>query len=172
MTECDLCNAINDPSLVLFSDENVAAVVAKTPAAPGHVWIAPRKHHPILEMVPDPILRRMTAVANKVSMAVFEAVGCQGTNLLIQNGLPAGQSLPHFAMSIIPRRENDGLRLEWKGGEVPQEESEKAEVFIKEASQSIGIFDKEPPAPLEEKKSKPQEFKESDMRMKQLRRIP
>lgn len=172
MTDCPTCQSLETHALTLFEDDHVAAMACPNPVAPGHLMVVPKKHQPIIEAVPDSVLRAMMVVANKLSMAVFEAVGAQGTNLLIQNGLPAGQMMPHCAVHIIPRREGDNLQIEWKPGGVSEDDSGKAEVYLKEAAQTIGVFDKEAPKPLEEKRADTPEISETDYRVRQLRRIP
>lgn len=172
MIDCQTCQTIQSASLTLFEDESVVALVSPEPVSAGHIIVVPKKHHPILEAVPDAVMRRIAVVATKLSTAAFEALGAQGTNLLIQNGLPAGQSKPHVQVSIIPRRDGDNLQLEWKPGQVSEDESGKAEVYLKEASGSIGVFEKEAPKPLEEKTADTPEISESDYRVRQLRRIP
>lgn len=172
MTKCQTCQAIESSQLTLFEDDHIAALVSSEPVSAGHIIVVPKEHHPILEAVPDAVLRRMVVVANKLSMAAFDALGAQGTNLLIQNGLPAGQSRSHVQVSVIPRREGDNLQLEWKSGQVSEDESGKAEVYLKEAAQTIGVFEKEVPKHLEEKKPDSLEISNSDFRVRQLRRIP
>ena len=172
MTDCPICELVTDKSLTLFEDEHVVGLVASEPVAPGHIIVVSKQHAPILEAIPDAVVRRMVVVANKLSMAVFEAVGAQGTNLLIQNGLPAGQAKPHCMVHIIPRREGDNLKLEWQPGSVSEDESGKAELLLKDAAQSIGKGEKEKPKPLEERKAEHIELSETDYRLKALRRIP
>jgi diadenosine tetraphosphate (Ap4A) HIT family hydrolase len=55
----------------------------------------------------------MFQVANKISSVLFEKLNCHGTNILIQNGVGAGQINPRFSINVIPRFENDKLKLEW-----------------------------------------------------------
>lgn len=172
MDDCPVCQLVRSQSLTLFEDEHVVAMVAADPMAPGHIMVVPKPHAPILESIPDVIIRRMFVVANKLSIAVFEAVGAQGTNFLVQNGIPAGQSKPHCAIHIIPRVEGDGLNLEWQPGNVSEDEAGKAELLLKEASPGIGRIEKEKPKPLEEKKPDEIEVSDSDYRIRQLKRIP
>ena len=74
----------------------------------------PKEHFTILEGVPENILEKCSLIANKIGIAVFESLGSQGTNIMIQNGLGAGQKVPHFAIEVVPRVENDGLNLTWE----------------------------------------------------------
>jgi len=172
MTDCQVCQLIQAKSLTIFEDEHVVAFVHPEPSVPGQIAVAPKPHSPIFETIPDVIVKQMFTVANKLSIGVFEAVGAQGTNLLIQNGLPAGQAKPHSLISIIPRRDGDSLNLEWQPGKVSEDDSKKAESALKDAAQNIGKVEKEKPKPLEEKKPEKMDIQDSDYRMKQLRRIP
>lgn len=172
MSECPICALVQSKTLTLFEDEDIVAMAAPEPSVPGHLIVVPKIHSPIFESVPDNVVKRLFSVANRISIAAFEAIGAQGTNLLVQNGLPAGQSKPHFLVNIIPRREGDNLSLEWQPGKVSEEDSQRAETLLKEASQGLGKPPKEKPKPLEEKKPEKIEMSESDYRFRSLRRIP
>ena len=65
-------------------------------------------------MADDAILEKCSAIANKVGIAVFDSLGVQGTNLIINNGLGAGQKVPHFSLDLIPRQREDNLPLFWQ----------------------------------------------------------
>ena len=60
-----------------------------------------------------------------------DVLGCDGYNLVQNNGEPAGQTVFHFHMHMIPRYENDGVGLGWKMGtltdEGPGRDPEEAE---------------------------------------------
>jgi diadenosine tetraphosphate (Ap4A) HIT family hydrolase len=53
------------------------------------------------------------AVANDISVRLFEKMNISGTNIIVNNGVAAGQTVPHFMLNIIPRKENDGLDFQW-----------------------------------------------------------
>ncbi len=172
MTECPICQWVEKEEGILYEDEKVIALTAPTPAVPGHLWIVPRKHTPILEQVPDPVVAELFVKANKISVALFEALGAQGTNMLIQNGVPAGQQHPHTILHVIPRRENDGLNLAWKPRQLDEEEMSTVELKIKEEAKNVGAFEKEESKPVEKEKPKEMEKKEDEYLIKHLRRIP
>lgn len=170
--KCEICEQIKSRKGLLYQDDDITAMLAEKPSAVGHIHVVPKEHTTILEQVPDKIIGKMFSKANKISMACFESLGVQGTNLLIQNGLPAGQHHNHFILHIIPRRENDGLNLAWQPKQLTEEEMSTAEIHIKENTGQVGIFEKEKEKPVEIEKPKEIEEKEEDYRIKELERVP
>jgi histidine triad (HIT) family protein len=132
--------------------------------------VVPKEEYPILEQTPDFVVAEMFVVANRVAMALFEALGVQGTTMLVQNGTGAGQSLPHAIVHIIPRNENDGLPLQWQPKQLDEESMSTVEIKLKEEAKQVGVFERETAKPVEEKKA--EEVKGEDYRMKALRRVP
>lgn len=127
---CRLCKAIEDKAFpLLYEDDEVIVFLSQKPASPGHVIAVPKEHYTILEQVPNNIMGKLGWIANKVSVAVFEALGMQGTNIIVNNGVAAGQNNAHFMFNIIPRKENDGLNFMWEPKKI--EESELNELQSK-----------------------------------------
>ena len=155
---------------MLFENEHVFAMLSPQPAIPGHVVVLPKAHAPILEVVPDFVVGDMFKVANKVSMALFEAFGAHGTNMLVQSGSSAGQNQNHAVIHVVPRAEGDGMDLSWTPKQASEDSLAKAESTINEATKSVGSFEREKPKPIEAEK--PKEVKSEDSRLKFLRRIP
>ena len=54
-----------------------------------------------------------------------EALGCDGFNIVQNNGSVAGQTVFHFHIHLIPRYENDGVGLGWKPGQLTEEQKEE-----------------------------------------------
>lgn len=169
---CEICEQIKSRKGLLYEDSEIVAMLAPKPTSVGHVYVVPKKHTPILEQIPDPVIGNMFAKANKISMASFESLGVQGTNLLIQNGLPAGQHHSHCILHVIPRREGDGLNLMWQPKQLTEEEMSTAEIQIKENTGQVGIFEKKKEKPIEIEKPKEIEDKDEDYRTKHLERLP
>ena len=121
---CEYCEiaAGNSKSLILHQDAEIVVAVKDTSVIPGQITVFPTEHHPIMELVPDNILQKCSIMANKVSVAIFEGLDTTGTNVIIQNGTAAGQNRPHFAIEIIPRRENDGLDFQWPQKQLTEDE--------------------------------------------------
>ncbi len=172
MTEkCPVCEQIEKNKNVLFSSENVAVMLHPEPAAIGHMIVVPRKHYAIIEQVPDFVMGEMMTVSNKSLMALFESIRAEGTNIIIQNGVGAGQKYPHCMMEIIPRTQNDGLNLQWKPTQLDPQVMDQAEAQIKEKAKVIGEFEK--PQEKKQKIEKVEEAKpEDDYLIKHFERLP
>jgi histidine triad (HIT) family protein len=98
---------------IIVQDDELAILTPKKAFSLGHVIITTIQEYRILEEVPPSTLARMFQISNKLSSVLFEQLGCHGTNILIQNGLGAGQTNPRFSINVIPRFEKDNLKLEW-----------------------------------------------------------
>ncbi len=171
---CQHCDAIEKGEII---EENEYAVVflSPKPSAEGHIIVAPKRHVAILEQLEDYEVAKMTSLANKFSIIAFEKLQSQGTNILIQNGISAGQLIPHVAMHILPRKENDNVSLQWNPKQIGEEDLASIENILKEECKSIGKFDLEP----KKKEEKKEEIKaqkvmkgEENYMIKSLRRIP
>ncbi len=166
---CEVCDRIKNKKGIVYSTEKISVMIPENAFTPGHLIVLPNEHFPILEAVPDKIISEMFTAANKVGVAVFEALGAQGTNILIQNGTAAGQEKPHVILHVIPRKENDGLNLQWAPKQMNEEEMSTIELKIKDQVGSVGIIEEEKKEPVEEKEV--EEVKE-DYLTKSLERIP
>ena len=168
--KCEHCEILERKDEIIYEDDEVVVAVKDKVFTPGQITVFPKEHFTILEMIPEDILDKCASVANKVSIAAFESMGCQGTNIIIKNGLGAGQDVPHFGIEIVPRQETDGLNLQWDPKQLPEDEMEITFNYIKE---DIENFDKEKD---KSKSKKDKEEKKKDNKdnymIKALKRVP
>ncbi|GEM_PF-499414 len=151
MQECHLCETIagKRKGWKVYEDKKIVALLSEIPASAGHVIIMPKEHYPILESVPDYVVAHAFNVANKISVALFEALGAQGTNIIVNNGTAAGQEFAHLMIHVIARRQNDGMNFQWQPRQLTEEQMSTVELTIKEQTKNIGAFEKEKPKPIE-----------------------
>jgi histidine triad (HIT) family protein len=169
---CEYCEIVSGKSkaVKIFEDAKVVAILSDRPAAAGHILLMPKEHHPIIEQVPDYIIAHLFVVANKLSVSAFEGMNAMGTNIMVNNGVAAGQNSAHFMIHIIPRRENDGLNLTWQPKQLSQEEFATTELQVNEFTKSIGEFETEKARPII--REEPKVIEEEDFIIKALDRIP
>jgi len=94
------------PSVRVFEDEHVMAFMDVFPQAKGHVLVIP-KHSTarnFLEEAPEIIGPLMLGV-QRVARAVRAALNPDGLQISQFNGAPAGQTVYHLHVHIIPRWE-------------------------------------------------------------------
>lgn len=138
---CLICQIVgnNIPSYKIYEDDLTLAVLDVNGSNPGHCFIMPKNHYPIIEQVPDAELAHLFSVANRISSSLFENLKVHGTNVFVANGIPAGQTVAHFTINIIPRKENDGINLQWKPKQLTEEEMSTVELKLREQVQNAGI---------------------------------
>jgi histidine triad (HIT) family protein len=171
---CETCELIKSKNGMLYEDEHIAMMLAPKPAVPGHIILLPKKHAAILEQVPDYVAGSLFDKANKASIAVFETLGAQGTNIIINNGVAAGQTTNHCTLHVLPRQEKDNLNLAWQPRQLPEEEMSTIELKLKEEAKNIGAFEKELQKPKEimPKEPEKEECEEENHLIRQLKRMP
>ena len=60
-------------------------------------------------------------LAKKMITKLTDVLGCDGYNIVQNNGEVAGQTVFHFHIHLIPRYEGDEVGLGWKMGELTDE---------------------------------------------------
>ena len=174
--ECDYCK-LGASRLKMFEDDVFVVVLHPRPSFQGHTLIIPKKHTNILEQIPDKDISRMFFLANKVSSSLFESLNIQGTNILIENGIAAGQDQSHVSMHIIPRVDGDKVGLVWQTKTLDEEQMSTVELTIKEEVGRTAFVDKDTASVQEAKRHtdiKPKQMKhdEENYLIKSLTRIP
>ncbi|MBI2654213.1 HIT domain-containing protein [Candidatus Woesearchaeota archaeon] len=172
---CIVCGIIENkiPSKKVYEDDLVLAVLDVNGANAGHCFVMPKNHYSILEQVPDIEIGRLFQASNKISSAIFESLGAQGTNIFVTNGVPAGQTVAHFTINVIPRKENDGINLQWQPKQMSEEEMSTVELKLKEQTKNIGYFEKEEKKPrIHAPKQVVLSEEEEEYFTKQMRRLP
>jgi histidine triad (HIT) family protein len=176
---CLICQIVANkvPAYKIYEDDLTLAILDVNGANPGHCFVIPKNHYPIIEQVPDQELANLFTVANKISSSIFENLKVQGTNIFVANGIPAGQIVAHFMINVIPRKDNDGVNLQWKPKQLTEEEMSTVELKLKEQIKNISVGKIEktetPKITAEKPATLPiSDDDEDDYIFKQIRRIP
>jgi histidine triad (HIT) family protein len=145
MATCDYCEIVSgrEPAQIIYQDKEVVAFVSYMAFNEGQITVIPTEHHTILEMIPHTLLLKMSDIINKIGMSVFDGLGATGTNIFLQNGLAAGQSIPHFSMHVIPRKEEDGLKIDWAPQELDEPTMDDAFIQITSNTEGLDVTEEE-----------------------------
>lgn len=112
---CIFCKIINGdiPSKKVYEDDDVLAILDISQATKGHTLVLPKKHYANLLEIPTEeyikVMTRAKELAGKIS-AKLNADGC---NILNNCKEAAGQTVMHYHVHIIPRYNNDDLKIEF-----------------------------------------------------------
>jgi bis(5'-adenosyl)-triphosphatase len=116
--------------------ENFLAIYNVAPILPGHSLIIPRWHvHSLMELS-EQELCEMTVFARNVVKVLMKAFGHTAYNWTIQEGVEAGQTVPHLHLHLIPRKERD---LPQPGDWYPLLEQSEIELIDSDARPKISF---------------------------------
>lgn len=124
---CIFCKIANGdiPSKTIYEDDEFRVILDLGPATKGHALILPKEHYVNLYDLPEETAGNVMKLAKKMTVKMTERLGCEGMNLVQNNGDLAGQTIFHFHMHMIPRYPADGQKIGWKPGELTQDELEE-----------------------------------------------
>jgi histidine triad (HIT) family protein len=101
------------PAEVLDSDEHTISFMDVNPATRGHALVIPRRHSQDLMDIDPEDLGHTSLAAQRLGRRMGETLGAAGFNLLNACGTAAWQTVFHFHIHVIPRYEDDPLKLPW-----------------------------------------------------------
>ena len=114
-SDCLFCGIVagDVPAQIVDSDEHTVAFMDINPATTGHALVVPRRHSTDLMDVPDDDLERTMAAARRLTRRMDETLEPDGYNILNACRAAAWQTIFHYHLHVIPRYEDDPLKLPW-----------------------------------------------------------
>ena len=83
------------------------------PATAGHALVIPREHSANLLEISDADLERTMLAARRLARRMQETLEPDGFNILNSCGSAAWQTVFHFHVHVVPRYDDDPLKLPW-----------------------------------------------------------
>ena len=117
-SDCIFCKiaAGQIPCTKLLEDDLAIAFLDIGPLAEGHVLLIPREHYVTVDQMPPDVAAAVLKHLPALGGAVKAAVGCEGFNILQNNGPVAHQVVPHVHFHVIPRNAGDEFHFNWPAG--------------------------------------------------------
>ena len=124
MSDCIFCKIIAGeiPSATIYENDEFKVILDRFPSGEGHALILPKNHVPNVFEIDPAQAGRAYALAAKLARAMKEVLGFTDMNILQNNGPIAGQTVFHFHIHLITRREGDGINVTWTPGEPTDEQ--------------------------------------------------
>ncbi len=123
--QCIFCQIVAGKvqSRKIYEDDKVLAILDINPANPGHTLLLTKEHYAIMPQLPDDEIAYVFMIVKQLSNSMLRSIDAQGTNIIVANGVAAGQRAQHFMVHIIPRKENDDVTFV-----LPQKPMEQNEI--------------------------------------------
>lgn len=110
---CIFCqiSASLEPASIVYEDDDFIAFMDAYPLTSGHCLVVPKQHVVRLESLTAKARAKLFNLGHNLIEAQKKAgFGIQGTNLLINDGKAANQTVPHLHLHLIPRESGDLLK--------------------------------------------------------------
>ncbi len=113
--DCIFCAIVagEAPAEVVDSDERTVTLMDINPATRGHALVIPRRHSADLLAIDDDDLAACAVAARRVVARMEATLDPDGFNLINATRAAAWQTVFHFHIHVIPRYEDDPLKLPW-----------------------------------------------------------
>ncbi len=115
MAECLFCAIVAGelPGEIVDSDEHTVSFMDINPATRGHALVVPREHVADLMEASDAQLEQTILAARRLARTIEAALEPDGFNILNSCRPAAWQTVFHLHVHVIPRYEDDPLKLPW-----------------------------------------------------------
>jgi histidine triad (HIT) family protein len=110
---CIFCRIVakQAPAHVVFEDATTLAFMDIFPVADGHVLVIPKAHAGNLLETPPADLAAVISRSRQIARAIREVLAPDGIGVFQLNGAAAGQTVFHYHMHLIPRKQGDSLQV-------------------------------------------------------------
>jgi histidine triad (HIT) family protein len=127
MSDCVFCKIVAKtiPATRVHEDEHTVAFMDIGQVNPGHVLVAAKAHAENIYGLDEIQAGAVFRAAARVARAIRAAFDPEGLSVYQANGKPAGQTVFHFHIHLVPRHDGDGMSLAWPVKNPPREKLEE-----------------------------------------------
>jgi len=135
VSDCVFCKIVAKqiPAAVVHEDPDTLAFMDIGQVNPGHVLVALKAHAENVFALEDAQAAAVFSTVARVARGIRAAFAPQGLSVYQANGKPAGQTVFHFHVHLVPRHDGDGMALTWPVKNPPREKLEDYAAKIRAA---------------------------------------
>ncbi|OGI64851.1 hypothetical protein A3H53_04745 [Candidatus Nomurabacteria bacterium RIFCSPLOWO2_02_FULL_40_10] len=104
---CVYCTNIDIKNREIISNDLAWVFPTNIPVVPGHILIVPKRCVTKYEDLSSEEKKAIEELRVKMIHALKKAFGAEGFNYAWNENKMAGQSIPHFHLHVLPRKESD-----------------------------------------------------------------
>ena len=111
--DCIFCKIIQGKIKAerIAESNNFLAILDANPRTKGHTLIIPKKHFVTLLDIPNNLGEELLTFTKQITSRILDNKQGNGFNIIMNNLECAGQVIKHAHIHILPRNENDGLKM-------------------------------------------------------------
>lgn len=99
------------PALKVYEDDNYLGILDIRPFTRGHTLVLPKRHSVDLSDTPPQTLADMVTIGQRIARAARATELADATNIAINDGRAAFQTVLHIHLHVLPRRNGDKLSV-------------------------------------------------------------
>jgi histidine triad (HIT) family protein len=99
------------PAHRIYEDDGYLAILDVRPFTRGHTLVIPKRHTVDLTDTPPQTLADMVTIGQRIARAARATELADATNIAINDGRPAFQTVLHIHLHVLPRRNGDKLSV-------------------------------------------------------------
>ena len=99
------------PAIRIYEDADYLAILDIRPFTRGHTLVIPKRHTVDLTDTPPETLATMVTIGQRIARAARATELADATNIGINDGRAAFQSVFHMHLHVLPRRNGDKLSV-------------------------------------------------------------
>ena len=102
---CIFCQIVRGdaPAAHVYEDEQTLAFMDIAPLSRGHLLVIPRDHAENLYEISADSLAAVVRTSHRIAPALRRVLEPEGLRILQLNGAPAGQTVFHYHMHLLPK---------------------------------------------------------------------
>ncbi|BBZ40856.1 HIT family protein [Mycobacterium conspicuum] len=110
---CVFCAIVagKGPAIRIYEDHKYLAILDIRPFTRGHTLVIPKQHTVDLTDTPPKTLADMVTIGQRIARAARATELADATNIGINDGSAAFQSVFHIHLHVLPRRNGDKLSV-------------------------------------------------------------
>jgi histidine triad (HIT) family protein len=99
------------PAIRIYEDDGYLAILDIRPFTRGHTLVIPKRHSTDLTDTPAQTLADMVTIGQRIAKAARATELADATNIGINDGRAAFQTVLHIHLHVLPRRNGDKLSV-------------------------------------------------------------
>jgi histidine triad (HIT) family protein len=99
------------PAIRIYEDEDYLAILDIRPFTRGHTLVLPKRHTVDVIDTPPQTLAEMVTIGQRIARAARATELADATNIGINDGPAAFQTVLHIHLHVLPRRNGDKLSV-------------------------------------------------------------
>jgi diadenosine tetraphosphate (Ap4A) HIT family hydrolase len=110
---CVFCAIVAEeaPAIRICEDDDYLAILDIRPFTRGHTLVFPKQHTVDLTDTPPQTLAAMVTIGQRIARAARATELADATNIGINDGRAAFQTVSHIHLHVLPRRNGDKLSV-------------------------------------------------------------